>query len=162
MEQTGKEMMEERGAFEAAATMLIGRLVLEWSRFDLAIGLAAVWADEGRNLDQYSEALNNRPAANRVRFIEKIMRKKFAPESVAYKLYSVWIRDADLIRECRNTIIHSRFGIVGVPPRLEGARGLPTGRQDVIQYDLSTLQGYIDDMVRLQSELNQLRDQHPL
>jgi hypothetical protein len=108
---TAREMLAKREATEAEVSTLIGRLVFAYSGFVTALHLCAAWHDNGRDLDGYAAKAEDLGAAKLIDMIERQARGRYGGASAAFKEYEHWCGRAHAIRELRNIVMHSRWGI---------------------------------------------------
>lgn len=108
---TASEMLARRHIAESEFADLIGQFVFQYSRFVTGLHLCVAWHNEGRDLDNYGTIAEDLGAAELLKKIEKQARAKLGDQSVGFKKYKTWLVRAHRLREVRNTIMHSRWGI---------------------------------------------------
>ena len=159
---TAGEMLARRSAAEKEISGLIGRFVFSYSRFVTGLHICVAWHNDGKDITTYPSVAEDLAVADLLKKIEKQGLAKFGRGSTAFKKYKSWLRSAHHLREARNIIMHSRWGI---EPYGRHATAISTifvepVREVVFTSDqLQQLCGACDDLM---AELNQLREVHPL
>lgn len=103
-EWTGIELREMGDALERNAADLLGRMLFEFSRLEMALGLCLVWADNGQAVDELTLRVEEESFALRVSRLEKLAMKESADCSQMRTDYVVWIAGANKIRKKRNDL----------------------------------------------------------
>lgn len=114
---TGTEMFARRGATETEVATLIGQLVFSYSRFVGALHYCLAWHNDGANLDSYGESAEGPSSADLINKIASQAQARFGNGSPVFKKYTAWAERAHTVRELRNVIMHSRWGIEPYAPR---------------------------------------------
>lgn len=162
-EWTGIELREMGDALERGAADLLGRMLFEFSRLEMALGLCLVWADNGQAVDELTLRVEEESFALRVSRLEKLVMKGSADCSQMRTDYVVWIAGANEIRKKRNDLVHGRWGTDPVRGKVFNVAGLPTSpAQQSTEYSLGDLEGVLTEMKRLQKQLAKLCKRWPL
>jgi len=160
---TGIEAAELREAMEAEAVTHLGRMLLEFSRLDMHLGLCACWVDDGAQLDTLTPRIAKMAFEARRVFLSKAVAKKFAPSSEAGKAYATWLAGAAEARLLRNRLVHGRWGVEPHTGHVVNVVGLPTSPDQHSQpFTLKELAAHVDHLQQLQFELARLRKLWPL
>lgn len=157
------EMFARRDATEKEVASLLGQLVFAYSRFVTGLHLCVAWHNDGKGLDNYGAIAEDLAAANLLKMIEKQAQTKLGKTSVGFKKYKVWLRRAHQLRDIRNKIMHSRWGIEPYG-RHAIAVSTPVFVVPVKEHVFTTerLRDVCGTPEKLIIELNQLRKEYPL
>lgn len=162
-EWTGKEIMAARESLESGAAKLLGRMLFEFSRLDVSLGLCLVWVENGKNLEKLTKKVEAEGFAARLARLEKQVNKATASESEARAAYLQWISSARHIRLTRNDLVHGRWGVEPIKGQIVNVVGLPTSlNQRSIEYSLAELEQVLTEIVQVQKTLSTLRSRWPL
>jgi hypothetical protein len=162
-EWTGIELREASDTLESGAATLLGRMLFEFSRLDMALGLCLVWADNAQAVDKLTLKVAKESFALKVNRLEKLVMKGEADGSPKRTGYVEWIADIKEIRTKRNDLVHGRWGIDPVRDKVINVVGLPTSPdQQSTEYSLADLEGTLTEMKRLQERLSELLKRWPL
>ena len=160
---TGLQLQEREARVEAEAALLLGRMQFEFSRLDVALGLCAVWTDEGVNLKELTPRIDGMSFHRKLEFIAAVVERRLKKGSLTYASYTDWIERTNAARILRNELVRGRWYI---DPRTEEAVniiGLPTSDgQHEKRYSLPALARAVDTLRKLQNQLSKLRRQEPL
>ncbi len=157
------EMFIRRNHTEKLVAGYIGQLVFAYSRFVTGLHLCVGWHNEGKELDSYSSKAEDFVAADLIRKIENQAHVKFEDKSEGLMKYKQWASEAHQLRQERNTIMHSRWGIetygkhaiaVTTPVLVE-----PIKDRELTSKQLREL---CNKCEQLNTELNKLRNEYPL
>ena len=160
---TGLEMDAKRDITENEVSGLLGRLVFAYSRFVTGLHLCVAWHNHGKDLDNYGAIADDIAVADLLSRIEKQAYSILGENSAAFKKYKRWLRQAHKLRETRNIIMHSRWGIepygrhaiaVSTPVLVKPAKEHA--------FTADRLRNLCDTSETLIEELNQLREKYPL
>ena len=108
---TASEMLARRDAGEKEISGLVGQFVFNYSRFVTGLHICVAWHNDGKDLASYPSVAEDLAVADLLRKIEKQGRIKLGGGSVGFKKIKRWLRRAHQLRETRNIIMHSRWGI---------------------------------------------------
>ena len=162
-EWTGIELHVARDMLEGGAAALLGRILFEFSRLDMALGLFLVWTNDGRDLNELSEKIEEESFALRLNRLEKHVGKGSLEGSEKRTAYAVWIAAAREIRTKRNELFHGRWGTDPMNGRVINVMGLPTSSAHrSTAYSVADLEGILADMRRLHGRLSELRERWPM
>ena len=157
------EMFARRDAAEKEITGLIGQLVFDYSRFVTALHFCVAWHNQGKDLDTYSSIAEDLDVADLLRRIEKQALNKLGGTSLGFTAYKSWLLRAHKIRETRNIIMHSRWGIEAY-----GRHAIAISTSVLVEpvkeiiFTADQLRQICQTCEKLRSELNGLREKHPL
>lgn len=162
-ELTAAEVQIAARELEQAAASILGRMLFEFSRLDVALGLLLVWADEGSNLHERTERVTDYTLHRKLEFLAELVDRKFKESSKAHSAYSRWLREAHSARKTRNRLVHGRWGVEATRQQITNVMGLPTSPdQNAVSYSLRGLEEVLNSMADLQVDLQKLRTQWPL
>ena len=154
---------EAMDALEQAAATLLGRLLLEFSRLDMALGLCLVWTGGGHHIDSLTKQVAEFNLHKRLDYLGQVVDRSFPENSEIRDAYITWLGQAHAARQKRNELVHGRWGFDLGREQLVNVVGLPTSsEQREIRYSVADLEGILDDVRRLRIGLDNLRKQWPL
>jgi hypothetical protein len=154
---TGIEIREERERLEREAATLLGYMLFEYSRLDMALGLLLAWADGGKNLEAASEKLGRDNFHSKLGALQKVVRAEFSGTPETKASYEALINDAHRVRELRNTLFHGRWGFDAMEQVAVCVTGLPASpSQREARYTISDLEGMLESMRSLRGRLHDL------
>ena len=157
---TGAEMEVARRGLERASAEILGRMLFEFSRLDVALGLCLIWSGDGRQVEKLTKTVGEYSFHQKLEFLKELADGKFARDAEARSLYSRWLRDAHKTREMRNELIHGRWGTDPIKQQVVNVVGLPTSvDQREIRYTISDLERALLAMNELHLRLQTLRKQ---
>ena len=160
---TAGELWARAEVLENDAASQLGRMVFEFSRLDVNLGLCLVWVDGGAKIQSLSKSVENLNLKFKLIELEKHVKAKLPDGSNRRKAYEDWIQRAHAIRQQRNRLIHGRWGVEAHINKVINVIGLPTSdEQQVTRYGIEELVAVNDEIRALQLELNRLRDHWPL
>lgn len=139
---TSSEMFARRDATEVEIATLIGQLVFSYSRLITDLHLCVAWHGHGKELDEYGNKAEDFAAADLIRKIEEQAKLIHGDKTDCFKKYQSWASRAHGIRNLRNTIMHSRWGIE------------PYGRHAIAV----TTPIFVDPVIEITFTADQLRD----
>lgn len=160
---TASEMFARRNTAENEISGIIGQLVFNYSRFVTGLHLCVAWHNEGKDLDSYPSIAEDLAAADLLKRIEKQALTKLGDTSVGFKKYKSWLRRAHQVRETRNIVMHSRWGIEPY-----GRHAIATSTPVFVEpakeiiFTADRLRQLCQACDKLREELNKLREEHPL
>lgn len=162
-EITAREIHERRNALESAGATLLGRLLFEFARLDMNLGLCLVWLEGGTRLETLSEQVPGWGFSKRLDYLEGAAARTKSVQDEGRIEYSNWIARSRLIRKTRNELVHGRWGVSANAETLINVLGLPTSPdQRSVAYTLGELNECIEEMKALQRVLSELRTRWPL
>jgi hypothetical protein len=162
-ERTLGQMLEAREAREKSAAMLLGQMLFEFARLDVALGLCIVWADGGRHVEARTKQFAELTFHKKLDILSREVRR--LPESEAQKraAYSDWTEAAHSARLLRNELVHGRWVFDPISEHAVNVIGLPTSpEQREVKYTIADLAGALESLKSLQGSLRELRDRWPL
>jgi hypothetical protein len=95
-------------AVEIAAAELLGRVILAFSRLDMALGLCIVWTDGGRNIESLSNEVPDWTFHKRLDYLTGLLLSSRACDDARRIAYDAWIADAHALRMRRNEMVYGR------------------------------------------------------
>jgi hypothetical protein len=160
---TGIEIEAERERLEREAASILGYMLFEYSRLDMELGMLLVWADDGQRLEKLTTDHSESNFHKKLRSLEKEVERKYAASHEAFLAHTRWLNAADEVRECRNQLVHGRWGIEPSKKQVINVVGLPTSsKQESFSYSISALQYKLDAIKELRAGLQELRKAWPL
>jgi len=162
-EWTGIEIQRAQQGLEQAAAVVLGRMLFEFARLDMALGLALVWSDGGKYLDKRTKEVESLSFHKRLDLLQKLVAALYSVEHGAHILYDEWLKDAHSVRLMRNALVHGRWGIDPMKDQVFNVIGLPTSpNQQARGYSVSELKSVLGQMEQLQHRLSVLRTEWPV
>lgn len=162
-EITAREIHERRDALENAGATLLGRLLFEFARLDMNLGLCLVWLEGGSRLEALSEKVPNWGFSQRLDYLDGAVARTHSVQHEGRIEYSKWIARSRLVRKTRNELVHGRWVVSANAETLINILGLPTSPgQRSVAYTLGELDECIEEMKALQRVLSELRRRWPL
>ena len=157
------EMFARRDAAEKEISGLIGQFVFTYSRLVTGLHLCVAWHDEGKGLKKHAATAQDLGVSYLLRSIDKQARRTLGANSNGFKAYKNWLRRAHQIRETRNLLMHSRWGIEAFG-RYAIAVTTPVLVEPVVErtFTADQLRFACQACEKLGTELNRLRQDHPL
>jgi hypothetical protein len=161
-EWTGNEIERARQGLEQASATVLGRMLFEYSRLDMNLGLMLVLTNDGATLEAMTEQVSKPQFSfgEKLNLTNKLAQEKFKSNIVALAEYEKWIAAANAIRELRNVLVHGRWGVEATKNRVVNVVGIPTGEQKVSYYTIAELKILLQRMQDLGRQLSKLREQH--
>ena len=160
---TGIEIEAERERLEREAASILGYMLFEYSRLDMELGMMVVWADDGQQLDKLTTKYDQSNFHKKLRLLEKQAASKYATSLVGLTAHTRWLDEADRVRECRNKLVHGRWGIKPTTQQVVNVVGLPTSpKQEEFPYTIPALQAELDAVRSLRADLMAIRKAWPL
>ncbi|RVU47071.1 hypothetical protein [Rubrivivax rivuli] len=162
-ELTGFDLLRRREHLESTAASLLGRMLFEYSRLDMAAGLCAVWVDEGRLLKELTPRVQAMSFHKKLEFIDAAVDRNIKKSKPSYRNYKLWLNRANTVRVVRNELVHGRWGVEAASEHVVNVIGLPTSEdQREVRYRLEDLEAILAELKDLQIVLYKLREQRPL
>lgn len=162
-EITAGELWARKEALEQEAATILGRMLFEFSRLDVNLGLCLVWVDSGAKLKGLSEAVADLNLNGKLVELSKYVEAKLPIGSKRRKSYSAWLERAHKVRLKRNELVHGRWGVEARINKVVNVLGLPTSdSQRVHEYTIEELAAINEELRYLQRELARLRENWPL
>ena len=162
-EITAGELLEQRDTLEYEAASLLGHMLFEFSRLDVNLGLCLVWVDGGVRIESLTKAVEKLSLKAKLDELVKHVVAKSPTGSECRRAYEIWIERANLVREQRNNLVHSRWGVEAHKNKIVNLIDLPTSNtQQAIEYTLEELAEVSNELRELLRELTRLREHWPL
>lgn len=162
-EWTGTQIQSATRDLEQAAAETLGRMLFEFARLDVALGLFLVWADEGRQLEGLTKTIADYSFHKKLDFLKSLVDSKYATSLKVQTHYNKWLTDAHATRVRRNELVHGRWGTKPLEAQVVNVVGLPTSSdQREIRYTIPELKSALNQMKVLQKRLHDLRTQWPV
>jgi len=154
---TGIEIREERDKLEREVAALLGFMLFEYARLDMALGMALTWADGGRDLESRSEQFAGANLYSKLAAFDKAAQAKFERNPQTKEAFLVLIDDAHRAREFRNILVHGRWGFEATEQTAVCVTALPTSvGQREIRYTISDLEGMLESVRSIRQRLHKL------
>jgi len=154
---TGIEIREERNRLEREVATLLGFMLFEYARLDMALGMALAWADGGKELEERSERLTGANLHSKLVTLEASVQDKFNQSHETKKAFLTLVRDIHRVREFRNTLVHGRWGFEALEQTAVCVTGLPTSTsQQAIRYTVPDLESMLESMRSVRARLHEL------
>ncbi len=148
---------------EEAASSILGRMLFDFSRLEVALGLFLVWTGEGRKLDALTSELADYTFHKKLEFLKGLVGERLKKGTDAYSGYSQWLALAHSVRITRNQLVHGRWGVDATRQQIINVRGLPTSPdQKEVFYSLQALQEVLSIIRDLPKKLQKLGKQWPI
>jgi hypothetical protein len=162
-DMTAKQMMAARSSTESAAATLLGQMLFEFARFEMALGLCLVWSNDGQELEALTKKVSGLTLDKKLDLMTELVEQKFVQGSKKRTKYEQWIESAHKLRVQRNELVHGRWGVDAYGRHVINVLGLPTSPdQRETPYSLNDLGEVLAEMKRLQASICKLTEQWPL
>jgi len=161
-EWTGIEIERAREALEQASSAILGRMIFEFSRLEMNLGLVLVWANEGSKLEGLTKSVAGFTFHKKLEFLEELVRTKYQTNQEAMGAHANWLAEAHTLRGERNDLVHGRWGVEPTSNQVVNVVGLPTGEQSERRYTIPELKAVLVRMQHLRQQLSELREQWPV
>ncbi|MCB1892770.1 MAG: hypothetical protein KDF48_11150 [Rhodocyclaceae bacterium] len=161
-EWTGIEIERARQGLEQASATTLGRMIFEFSRLDMNLGLMLAWAHGGSKLEKLTRMVAGYTFHKKLDFLAELAKSKYQANQEAIDAHTVWLTEAHEVRTNRNDLIHGRWGVDHINNQVVNIVGLPTGEQIERRYTISELKAVLERMQQLQKQLSTLREQWPV
>lgn len=122
-EWTGIEIERTRQGLEQASATTLGRMIFEFSRLDMNLGLMLAWAHEGSQLEKLTKKVAGYTFHKKLDFLSELSQSKYQGNHEAMDAHAKWLEDAHQVRANRNDLIHGRWGVEGKREKGSGKRG---------------------------------------
>lgn len=162
MEWTGIEIDRARRELEQASATTLGRMIFEFSRLDMALGLMLAWAYDGSQLEKLTKTVSGYTFHKKLDLLAELAREKYQSDQEAMEAHTKWSAEAHKVRTNRNDLIHGRWGVDHMKNQVVNIVGLPTGEQIDQRYTIPELKAVLVRMQQLQKELSNLRERWPV
>jgi hypothetical protein len=163
-EWTGIEIERATQGLEQASATILGRMLFEYSRLDMHLGLMLVWTNGGAQLEAMTEQVSKPQFSfgEKLKLMAKLAQEKYEANAEALDAHGRWIEEANAIRELRNVLVHGRWGIEATKNQVVNVVGLPTGEQKASRYTIAELKTLLQRMQHLVLQLAKLREKWPI
>jgi len=108
---TGIEIQCARQDLEQASATILGRMIFEFSSLDMALGLMLAWAHEGTQLEKLTTMVSSYTFHKKPNFLAELAQKKYQANKEAMDAYNLWLAKVHELRNCRNDLVHGRWGV---------------------------------------------------
>lgn len=147
---------------QAEAASLLGQMLFAFSYIDVNLGLCLAWADSGKRLEALSKSIEGQNIHAKLEALARQVAEKFPAGSKRRVAYEHWIERVHAVRVQRNQMVHGRWGIEARDHKVVNVMGLPSGTQQSIEYTLSELTAFNEELRAIERELARLRTHWPL
>jgi hypothetical protein len=161
-EWTGIEINRARQGLEQASATILGRMMFEFSRLDMNLGLMLAWAHEGSQLEKLTKMVADYSFHKKLDFLKELVQLKYQTNIKAMDAHATWLAEAHEVRAHRNDLIHGRWGIDHMNNQVVNIVGIPTGEQIERRYTIPELKTALVRMQKLHMQLSRLREQWPV
>ena len=162
-ELTTRQVCEARERLEQDAATLLGRMLFEYSRLDVNLGLCVVWTGGGRRLAELTKQVADFTFHKKLDFLSQHVESNLPKGSKRHTAYTEWIARAHASRVKRNELVHGRWGVDSPDGHVINVIGLPTSpEQREIRYSLADLKSALMELVLLQRRLHEIRERWPM
>lgn len=162
-ELTAGKIWEASEALEQAAAALLGKMLFEFSRLDVNLGLCVVWTGNGQRLEELTKQVEELSFHKKLDFLSRHVENGLPKGSKRHTAYTKWIARAHVSRLKRNQLVHGRWGVDAVQGHVINVIGLPTSpEQSEFRYSLTDLESVLKELTQLQASLHELRERWPL
>ena len=161
-EWTVVEIERARQGLEQASATTLGRMIFEFSRLDMNLGLMLAWAHEGSQLERFTRMVAGYTFHKKLDFLAELAQSKYRSNQEALGAHATWLAEAHEVRTNRNDLIHGRWGVDHVNNQVVNIVGLPTGEQIERRYKIPELKAALERMQQVQMQLSTLREQWPV
>ena len=159
--RTLSELHHQRGVLEDGACLALGRLVMAFSRMDMELGLALVWFNEGKDLENRTKRFEVSTFHAKLAELERRVLEQ--PIGDSRGRYDEWIVGAHALRGIRNELMHGRWGLSPTTNTVVNVLGLPTScGQSEVHYTLEQLSAFVTNITALRDSLQALLKEFPL
>jgi hypothetical protein len=137
---TGHEVAREHARLEREAALALGRILFEYSRLDMDVGLMLAWANGDHDPRALSEKLEGDNFNSRLENLKQTASATFPGDAAVLNAYIAWLDEAHRMRQLRNDLFHGRWGINPTAGTVSCIRGLPASpTQREVQYSIEQL-----------------------
>lgn len=157
------QILEAREGLEQAAAMVLGKMLFEFSRLDVNLGLCVVWVEGGQRLEELTKQVAEFTFHKKLDLLNQFVEQFLPQGSKRHTAYTEWIARAHTLRLRRNQLVHGRWGVDPVQSQVINVIGLPTSSEQIeFRYTLGDLEGVLEELKQLQAKLHELRERWPL
>lgn len=157
------QIWEAREELEQGAATLLGKMLFEFSRLNVSLGLCVVWTDSGRRLEELTKLVAEFSFHKKLDFLSRYVEGNLTKGSKRHSAYAEWITRAHVSRLKRNQLVHGRWGVDPTQGYVINVIGLPTSSdQSEIRYSLADLESVLMELIQLQARLHEVRERWPL
>lgn len=162
-ELTAGQIVEAREALEQDAAALLGRMLFEFSRLDVNLGLCAVWTESGQRLEELTKQVEELSFHKKLDFLSQHVERSLPKGSKRHTAYTEWIARAHVSRHKRNQLVHGRWSADPLQGYVINVIGLPTSpEQAEFRYSLTDLENVLKELMQLRAKLHEIRERWPL
>lgn len=161
-EWTGIEIQRVRQGLEQASASILGRMLFEFSRLDVSLGLVLVWSSDGSRLELLTRRVADYSFHKKLEYLAELACSRYESNQAALAAHTGWIKQANDVREERNNLVHGRWDADPMNDRVVNVVGLPTGEQVENRYTIPELKAVLERIAQLRDNLYALRDQWPV
>ena len=162
-ELIASEIWKKQEELELNAATLLGQMLFEFARLETSLSLCVVWLDHGKRIDALTKQIEAVSFHKKIEILESHVSNVLPEGSRRRQGYSIWIEQANTVRQQRNELVHGRWGVDHTKDCVVNVIGIPTSlEQREVHYTLDQLRLILADMKRLQIRLSQLRNNWPL
>lgn len=147
---------------QAEAASLLGQMLFAFSYIDVNLGLCLAWMDSGTKLEALSKSVEGQSIHAKLETLSRRVAAKLPVGSKGRAAYEHWIERVHVARVQRNQMVHGRWGIEAHRYKAVNVIGLPSGKQQSIDYTLAELTAFNAELHALERELAKLRKHWPL
>jgi len=160
---TGEQIWKARESLEQGAAILLGKMLFEFSRLDVNLGLCVVWTDGGKRIPELTKQIAEYTFHKKLDFLSNFVEQALPRDSKRLVAYTEWIGHAHAARLQRNQLVHGRWGVDPIQQEVINVIGLPTSSEQIeYRYTLSDLENVLQELKELQTKLHKLREQWPI
>ena len=155
------EPVDEAGRkLKRGVALRLGRMVMEFSRLEMELGLALYGSAGKQSRADMTFALRRADFSARL----AMLRRHLAAQQRVPADYSEWARDADAARRLRNRLIHGRWDFRDPESQeVTNVRGDPfSDEQTEVTTTLAELDAQLEQLKALRRRLAALRKSAPL
>lgn len=155
---TAGELWARTEQLENEAAFQLGRMIFEFSRLDMNLGLCLIWVDGGPALQSLTKSVEDLNFKGKLDLLDAYVKAKLSDGSSRRKEWKAWIQQTHAIRQQRNNLVHGRWGVEARISKVVNVVGLPTSdKQQVTRYGIDELVAVNTELKALQLELGRLR-----
>jgi hypothetical protein len=160
---TAGEIWARREAIETAGATLLGRILFEFARIDVNLGLCLVSLEGGARREERTKQVSVLGFSKRLDYLEAAVNRMSINDHVGRAEYAAWLGRAHAVRQVRNDVVHGRWGMDDMGEKLINIIGLPGAPDErKVEYGLDELEKLLSEMKNLQKMLRKLQMKWPL
>ena len=125
-DRTLGDLLALRDSLEERASTLLGRILFDFSRLEMELGLCVVWVEHGAQLEQLTHNHEESSFSVRLSALRGSVDQQLPKGSKRHTAYSAWLDQANAARIVRNELIHGRWGVEAANEQIVNVIGLPT------------------------------------